>query len=184
MKSELSVKEYPSKDNILSGENIVKKKKTKLIIGSDLKLAICAIIIIIIAVSLKKGGNKGQVRTKVNKVIDSDYNYTSIETVDLPEGIKYEGHAIYSKTGYIILLYKMENDTNISYIGVMNEDGSNLTKIWSGEWKNYYGNKANGIRLMPFDDNKKILTGDYVLECSPNIDDWQKSELPSSYLPP
>ena len=59
----------------------------------------------------------------------------------------------------------------------MDEDGSNLKNIWVGEWKNYYGNKANGMRLMPFDDNKKILTGDYVLECSPNIDDCQKSEL-------
>jgi hypothetical protein len=171
-------------DNILSGENVVKKKKTKLIIGSGLILAICAIIIIIIAVSLKKGGNKGQVRTKVNKATDSDYKYTSIDTVVLPERIKYEGHAIYSKTGHIILLYKMENDTNTSYIGVMDEDGSNLKKIWEGEWKNYYGAKANGIRLMPFDDNKKILTGDYVLECSPNIDNCQKSELLPVIYPP
>ena len=78
----------------------------------------------------------------------------------------------------------MENDTNTSYIGVMNEDGSNLKKIWGGEWKNYYGTKANGIRLMPFDDNKKILTGDYVLECSPNIYDCQQSQLLPVIYPP
>ena len=78
----------------------------------------------------------------------------------------------------------MENDTNNSYIGVMNEDVSNLKKIWGGVWKNYYGTKANGIRLMPFDDNKKILTGDYVLECSPNIDDCQQSELLPVIYPP
>ena len=48
----------------------------------------------------------------------------------------YDGHAIYSKTGHILLQYKMENDTNNTYFGVMDEDGSNLNKIWGGEWKN------------------------------------------------
>ena len=119
-----------------------------------------------------------------DKDLEPDYKFTSIETVKLPEGIKYKGHAIYSKTGHIIFLYKMENDANTTYIGVMDEDGSNLKKIWSGVWKNYYGNKANGMRLMPFDDNKKILTGDYVLECYPSIDDCQKSELLPVIYPP
>ena len=59
-----------------------------------------------------------------------------------------------------------------------------LKKIWGGEWKNYYEAKGNRIRLMPFDDNKKILTGDYVLECSPNIDDCQQSQLLPVIYPP
>ncbi|MBO6244427.1 MAG: hypothetical protein J6O41_07730, partial [Clostridia bacterium] len=83
-------------------------------------------------------------------------------------------HAIYSKTGKIIFAYKKENDGN-TYIGVMDEDGTNLKQLWGGEWKEYY--QSNGIRLMPFDDNKKILTGDYVLECSPNIDQCDSSKL-------
>ena len=87
--------------------------------------------------------------------------FTSIETVPIPEGIIYDGHAIYSKTGHIIIQYKMENDNTNLYFGIMDEDGSNLKKIWGGEWKNYYEAKDNRIRLMPFDDNKKILTGDY-----------------------
>jgi hypothetical protein len=57
----------------------------------------------------------------------------------------------------------------------MDEDGTNLKQLWGGEWKAYY--QSNGIRLMPFDDNKKILTGDYVLECSPNIDQCDSSQL-------
>ena len=57
----------------------------------------------------------------------------------------------------------------------MDEDGSNLKELWSGEWKALY--KSNGIRLMPFDDNKKILTGDYILECFPNIDNCTNSTL-------
>ena len=104
----------------------------------------------------------------------SSFKPTSINTVKLPDNIRNIFHAIYSKNGNILLGYKKENDNN-TYIGVMDEDGTNLKKLWGGEWKDYY--KSNGIRLMPFDDNKKILTGDYILECLPNIDECEKSEL-------
>ena len=104
----------------------------------------------------------------------SSFKPTSINTVKFPEGIIYHSNAIFSKTGKILLNYKKENDNN-TYIGVMDEDGTNLKKLWGGEWKSYY--MSNGIRLMPFDDNKKILTGDYVLECSPNIDQCESSKL-------
>ena len=57
----------------------------------------------------------------------------------------------------------------------MDEDGSNLKELWSGEWKALYN--SNGIRLMPFNDNKKILTGDYILECFPDIDNCENSAL-------
>ena len=154
-----------------------KNRRTLLIIIIASILIALAIIIIIVVVL-----NKDE--QKDDRIPEPDYKFTSIETITLPEGITYEGHAIYSKTGHVILLYKMENDTNNSYIGVMDEDGSNLKKIWGGEWKNYYGTKANGMRLMPFDDNKKILTGDYVLECSPNIDDCQQSQLLPVIYPP
>ena len=104
----------------------------------------------------------------------SSYKPTSINTVPIPEGIIHDSHAIYSKSGNILLIYKKENDNNL-YIGVMEEDGSNLKQLWGGEWKAYY--QSNGVRLMPFDDNKKILTGDYVLECTPNIDECESSKL-------
>ena len=170
-----------SMDNLHKDNEARKNKiiRNAIIIASI--LIILAIIIIIIAIACRKNGKN---KNKIVKASKSNYNFTSIETVNLPEGITYEGHAIYSKTGHILFLYKMENDTNTSYIGVMNEDGSNLKKIWGGEWKNYYGTKANGMRLMPFDDNKKILTGDYVLECSPNIDDCQQSQLLPVIYPP
>ena len=105
---------------------------------------------------------------------NSSYKPTSISTVSIPKGIIYDSHAIYSKSGNILLTYKKENDNNL-YIGVMGEDGSNLKELWGGEWKALY--QSNGVRLMPFDDNKKILTGDYVLECSPNIDECESSKL-------
>ena len=93
-------------------------------------LIICAIIIIIV-VTLNKDEQKD------DKVPEPYYKFTSIKTVPLPEGISYEGHAIYSKTGHVLLLYKMENDNTNTYIGVMDEDGSNLKKIWAGELKKF-----------------------------------------------
>ena len=37
---------------------------------------------------------------------------------------------------------------------------------------------------MPFDDNKKILTCDYALECFPNIDNCRNSTLLTVIYPP
>jgi hypothetical protein len=116
-------------ENVLPDDEARKRRMTRLIIFIALILIICAIIIIII-VTLNKDEQKD------DKVPEPDYKFTSIDTITLPKGITYEGHAIYSKTGHVILLYKMENDNTNSYIGVMDEDGSNLKKIWVGEWKN------------------------------------------------
>ena len=172
-------------DNLLPEDEGKKRKKTRLLIAIASIIVIFIIIIIIIVLIRNNGEDKDQGdQKKDDEVPEPDYKFTSIETVTLPEGITYESHAIYSKTGHILLIYKMDNDINTTYIGVMDEDGSNLKKLWGGEWKNYYGTKANGIRLMPFDDNKKILTGDYVLECSPNIDDCQQSQLLPVIYPP
>lgn len=170
-------------DNLLDNENsIAKKKKLRFIIfGSALVIISVIIIIIVVAVNKKdkessdKPSDNTSDDTSDETTDDLSYNYTSIETVNLPEGIIYDSHAIYSKTGRIILSYKYENGDNKTYIGVMDEDGSNLSELWSGEWKALY--KSNGLRLMPFDDNKKILTGDYILECFPNIDNCTSSTL-------
>ena len=104
----------------------------------------------------------------------SSFKPTSINTVKIPEGITYDSHAIFSRAGKILLTYTIEDDDK-TYIGVMDEDGSNLQNLWAGEWKSLY--QSNGIRLMPFEDNKKILTGDYILECFPNIDQCLSSKL-------
>ena len=158
-------------DNFVNNDSKSQSKKTRIFIS--IILAVIIVLTIIIIVAIKKGSNK--------KNSDPSYKFTSIKTVKLPENIIYENHAIYSKTGKILFIYKKENDKN-TYIGVINEDGTNLKELWSGEWKKYY--ESNGIRLMPFDDNKKILTGDYVLECFPNIDNCTNSTLLPVIYPP
>ena len=165
-------------DKMLDEEGTAKKRRIKFIIlGVSCLIIIVAIIIIVVAIKNKDKDDKDKDDKDNTPSDESSYKFTSIETVNLPEGIIYDSHATYSKTGHIILTYKNESieKENITYIGVMDEDGSNLKELWAGKWEKYY--QSNGIRLMPFDDNKKILTGDYILECQPNIDDCKDSKL-------
>jgi len=77
--------------------------------------------------------------------------------LQFPKGIIYKDAAVYTPTGHVIFIYKKESDQDEKklYIGVINDDGTSLKEIWSGIWKEYY--KYEGIRLMPFDDNKRVL---------------------------
>ena len=152
------------------------KKNITIILLVGVSLFIISTIITIICVTVT-GRNK---KNKPNKFYhynisdESSYKPTSFQLVNLTDEIIYDGHAIFSKTGKILFAYKKKNNDTL-YIGVSNIDGTNLKVLWSGEWKKYYN--SNGIRLMPFDDNQKILTGDYILECTPNIDECISSKL-------
>ena len=157
--------EADNMDNLVGNNNKADLKKKIILITIPLVVVLIIVLIIVLVVSLNKDDDKSDSSEKLK---------ISINTVNLPEGIIYSGHAIYSMKGRIILYYNKENDNN-TYIGVMNEDGTNLKEMWSGQWKAYY--QSNGIRLMPFVDNKKILTGDYILECFPDIDNCKNSTL-------
>ncbi len=115
-----------------------------------------------------------------------------VSTVPIPEGIK-NVTATYTFSGKVLLSYKdSDGDVVIDYnktidihssgtqnnnykIAVMNDDGSEFKIIFSGEIPQK--EKANGIRFMPFYDNKRVLLGDYVLECGPDIDNCESSGL-------
>jgi len=74
-----------------------KNRRTLLnIIIASILIALAIIIIIVVVL------NKDE--QKDDRIPEPDYKFTSIETITLPEGITYEGHAIYSKTGHVILL--------------------------------------------------------------------------------
>lgn len=108
---------------------------------------------------------------------NTDYKPFKIDILELPKAIIYKDVAMYTPIGHVIFVYKKESDEdeNKLYIGDMNDDGTNLKEIGRGIWEAYY--KSKGIRLIPFDDNKRVLTGDYILECTPNIDECTSSKL-------
>ena len=151
-------------DNLISKEESSKRKKKIVLIIGIIVFVIVLITIILILTLL----------TKKDKTDTGSYKPSTIETFKLPNDIIYKDGGIFSKSGKILLAYNKEND-NSTYIAVVNEDGSNFKVLWNDTWKPIY--QSNGIRLMPFDDNKRILTGDFILECSPNIDECQSSKL-------
>jgi hypothetical protein len=84
----------------------------------------------------------------------------------------------YTNSGKVMLFYQSDADSkedDFINIAVVNDDGTDFKTIFSGVIKQH--EKANGIRIMPFQDNKRALLGDYVLECSPDIDHCEKVEL-------
>src|SRR6185437_13374794 len=55
------------------------------------------------------------------------------------------------------------------------ETVSGFTEIFSGPIRRLP--TANGIRHMPFADNRRMLLGDYVLECTGSFDTATEAEL-------
>jgi hypothetical protein len=100
-----------------------------------------------------------------------------LTTVPLPGFVEAE-YATYTYSGKILLSYRKTGESvpeDYWHIAVLNDDGTEFKNIFSGLIPKH--KKANGIRFMVFQDNKRLLLGDYVLECSPGIDRCEKAEL-------
>lgn len=100
-----------------------------------------------------------------------------VSTVPMPDDvILLKGTYTYS--GKVLVSYKTENDihtTDFYNLAVLNDDGTDFRVIFSGVIPRKP--KANGIRYMPYQDNTRVLLGDYVLECTPDIDTCTSSSL-------
>ncbi|CAN7386903.1 hypothetical protein LJR153_002399 [Paenibacillus sp. LjRoot153] len=100
-----------------------------------------------------------------------------VSSVTLPDDVKLDC-GTYTYAGKVLISYKTEKDlhtTDFYNLAVLNDDGTDLRVIFSGVIPKLP--KANGIRYMPFQDNNRVLLGDYVLECSPNIDTCTDARL-------
>ena len=111
------------------------------------------------------------------KIKDADLGVVQVRTLELPDYVK-SPSGTYTHTGTVLLDYKKDEDADkkdFFRIAVLNDDGSAFREIFAGEIKKHP--KANGTRFMVFWDNKRVLLGDYVLECTPDIDNCEKSAL-------
>lgn len=100
-----------------------------------------------------------------------------VSTIPMPETAR-EISATYTFSGSVLVSYRKVDDSHEKdhwNIAVINDDGSDLRVIFSGPIPKHP--KANGIRFMVFADNKRVLLGDYVLECDPDIDHCQHARL-------
>src|SRR5699024_6608263 len=99
-----------------------------------------------------------------------DTEFGRIETRDVPlPGDVLDATATYTATGKVFILYRADAEAPDWYqAAVVNDDGTNFRRIFSGVIAEHA--TANGIRHMMFQDNRRVLLGDYVIECGPDLD--------------
>lgn len=110
-------------------------------------------------------------------ILHSEIGRIDLVTLALPQFVKVPT-AVYTSTGSVFVDYRREEDqplTDYHRFAVMNDDGSGFREIFAGVIPQK--KKANGIRFMPYSDGRRILLGDYVLECSPDIDHCTEAQI-------
>ena len=122
-----------------------------------------AVIIVLIVLLTKKNKEENNIRA-------------NLTTIPLPEDIIIDdGHYLFD--GNIFICYK-RSTTNFTYFGVISDDGKNFKELYGEEF--IVSPLANGIRLIPFRDGKRIYLGDFVFECNDttkNISSCEKGVL-------
>ena len=106
-----------------------------------------------------------------------EFGRIEVETVPLPQDAL-DTYATYTPSGKIFLLYRRDEDPaeqEIFHAAVIDDDGSGYRSVFSGPIPQHP--RANGIRAMIFPDNQRVLLGDYVLECEPDIDSAVSTRL-------
>src|SRR5690625_5346866 len=104
------------------------------------------------------------------------------DTVPIPDGAL-DTYATYTPSGKIFLLFRRDDDPadqEIFHAAVIDDDGSGYHHVFSGPIPQHA--RANGIRAMMFPDNRRVLLGDYVLECEPDVGSATRSEEHTSEL--
>jgi hypothetical protein len=97
---------------------------------------------------------------------DKNLGHIKLQDIPVPDGA-YDFFGTYTYSGRVLVSYHSVNDPKEEdwyNVITINDDGSGLREIFSGVIPKIPG--ANGIRWMCFSDNKRILLGDYVLECT------------------
>ncbi len=119
------------------------------------------------------------------RTVDSqDLGKIRLEEIPLPKDILAIPGGIYTYSGRVALPYRLEGEENTHlHIATVNDDGSGWQEIYDGEYVEK--REGNGLRLMPFPDNRRALMGDYVLECDPDMDtaDKEKSRMVPIHYP-
>ena len=138
------------------GESLDPSSKPK----SNLKLyviigvSIVVVVAIVVTVILLTRGD--------DDIKNNEDIKTHLSNIPLPEDIIIDdGHYMFD--GNIFICYK-RSTTNFTYFGVISDDGKNFKELYGEEF--IVSPLANGIRLIPFRDGKRIYLGDFVFECN------------------
>lgn len=106
----------------------------------------------------------------------ADFGRIRVATVPLPDEAR-SPSGTYSYSGKVLVLHRTGDPDDRDYyaLSVVEDDGSGFRTIFAGVVPQHP--KANGVRHLPFADNRRILFGDHILECTPDIDACAHAEL-------
>ena len=97
---------------------------------------------------------------------NEEFGRIEVTTVPLPEGLGPDVNGTYTYSGRVLVsVQRQEKGKDWYRVFSVNDDGTDICEVYDGLIPKKQG--ANGIRWMCFADNKRVLLGDYVLECSP-----------------
>src|SRR5699024_7620756 len=117
------------------------------------------------------------------RLTTAEFGRIEVETIPIPEDAL-DTYATYTPSGKIFLLFRRDDDPadqEIFYAAVIDDDGSGYHHVFSGPIPQHA--RANGIRAMMFPDNRRVLLGDYVLECEPDVDSATQARLVDVHYP-
>ena len=101
-----------------------------------------------------------------------------VSTVPMPVEMTGFFSGTYTHSGRVLVSGKTVTDPQDKdwyRVFTMEDDGTDVCTLFTGEIPQKQG--ANGIRWMCYPDNKRILLGDYVLECEPDLDHCTQAKL-------
>ena len=99
-----------------------------------------------------------------------------VREIPLPDYMK-SISGTYTYSGKVLVQWREKEGVADTYLNlaIMNDDGTDIRTIYSEDLSKK--RLTNEFRLLPFYDNKRILLGDFILECTPDIDHCEHAEL-------
>lgn len=113
---------------------------------------------------------------------NTEFGRVEVTDIPLPEGLDTNINGTYTFSGRVLVAVREPQKEKDWYrVFTMEEDGAGICLLYDGVIRQKKG--ANGIRWMCYADNRRILLGDYVLECMPDLDHCVSSKLVEVVLP-
>ncbi len=107
---------------------------------------------------------------------DTEFGRVEVTTLPLPENLGEDVNGTYTYSGRVLVsVREPEKDKDWYRVFTIEDNGDGLCEVFAGIIPQKKG--ANGIRWMCFSDNRRILLGDYVIECEPDLDHCEHSRL-------